>query len=169
MLDGIVASASLIDWTSHKLKRRCRSSLAGELQACADGLDRIIFAVTLWSWLISPSRCDQQSLNNWVGAAVVDHKGLYDLMPGITTTLEEKRSQLEADTVRDTIEQWNLNVRWVAGPYQLADSLTKFPDKANEALSDLLRSRSWILVHDPDIMAGRRLEEKQRHAAPQVE
>ena len=59
------------------------------------------------------------------GAVVMDHKGLYDIYSGKRLQLEEKRSQVEAQSNLESISTFGMRPRWVAGIYQLADALTE--------------------------------------------
>ena len=43
LIDGKEASISMIEWTSWKFKRVCRSSLSAECQVMAEALDNLIF------------------------------------------------------------------------------------------------------------------------------
>lgn len=107
----------LIDWASLRQRRVCYSSYGAEILACTEADDRG-YNLKMGMMSLFPGQVFTHELN-------VDSKGLYDTV----TTLHEGRDYRLRQTVqriRDSFEAKELNLmRWVQGPVNIADALTK--------------------------------------------
>ena len=168
MLDGKTVTANPVDWASRKLHRVARSSLSAELQSNTNGLDSLAFALLMYADITTCCKSGQRSAcgpaaeieaKRHAGAVVMDHTGLYDIYSGKRLQLEEKRSQVEAQSNLESISTFGVRPRWVAGIYQLADAPTK-RDRQNGILREYLRRSAWSLSYDPNFVAGAKLKAK---------
>lgn len=108
-------------WSSKKIRRVVRSSLAGETLALSDGIDMSIFIATLFTEL-EEGQADAQKLPV---TCRIDCRSLYEALKSTKET-SEKRLRLEISGVKQQIERgFVTNVEWVKAENQLADSLTK--------------------------------------------
>lgn len=117
----------LIDWASLKQRRVCYSSYGAEILACTEADDRG-YNLKLGLSSLFPDRRFTHELN-------VDSKGLFDTV----TTLHEGRDYRLRQTVqriRDSFEAQEVNViRWIQGPVNIADALTKRSTHSQKLLS----------------------------------
>lgn len=122
----------VIDWGSMRQKRVCYSSYGAEILACTEGDDR--------GYNIKMSLASLFPKNEFTHELNVDSKGLYDTV----TTLHEGRDYRLRQTVqriRDSFESQELNVlRWVQGPVNVADGLTKRNTNTQRLLMRILNS-----------------------------
>lgn len=131
----------IIDWSSMRQKRVCYSSYGAEILACTEGDDRG-YNIKMGLASLFPEQTFTHELN-------VDSKGLFDTV----TTLHEGRDYRLRQTVqriRDSFESQELNVlRWVQGPVNVADGLTKRNPNSQRLLMRLLNSGVLQLpIHD---------------------
>ncbi|CAE7256731.1 unnamed protein product, partial [Symbiodinium sp. KB8] len=130
LLQGDLVDISPIFWQSAKAHRTCRSSAAAETLSAVDAEDELYAirlqvsefrgdVVSLWS-------CDE-SVKTVDGVLITDSKNLYDRLNRTVMTFrgEEKRSDIESMCLKESMNCTSLNIRWVNGDSQLADSLTK--------------------------------------------
>ena len=112
MLDGKTVVTNPMDWSSRKLHRVARSSLSAGLQSNTNGLDSLAFALLMFTDMSTTCKAGERSLTGiaadveskrHAGAVVMDHKGLYDIYSGKRLQLEEKRSQVEAQSNLESI------------------------------------------------------------------
>ena len=108
-------------WSSKKIRRVVRSSLAGETLALSDGIDMSIFIATLFTE-IEKGQADAEKLPV---TCRIDCRSLFDALKSTKET-SEKRLRLEISSVKQQIERGFItNIEWVKAESQLADSLTK--------------------------------------------
>ena len=108
-------------WSSKKLKRVVRSSLAGETLAMADAMDNGIFLASLFSE-ISSGEVQPEILRI---SLITDNQSLLD---NLTTNkaVTEKRLRVEIAAIKEAKERKEVkDVIWVSTENQLADVLTK--------------------------------------------
>ena len=106
---------NLIDFTSRRIKRVCRSTFAAELLGCNAAVDLGIyyqeifkaFGIEVVMSIISDSRSVKENLNS------------------IVSRCEEKRLRIELAYLREVMSDKSIKVRWVCSSEQLADILTK--------------------------------------------
>ena len=104
-----------IAWSSHKVRRVVRSTLAAETTSCADGFDLAFYINTMAGTLCLDS----------VIHLFVDSKSLYDLL-STTHDPSELRLKIDLAALREAFEEAHiLRLSWVPSKLQLADALTK--------------------------------------------
>ena len=88
---------------------------------------------------------------------ITDSRNLYDKLQQTMLTIKgaEKRTDLEAMCLRDAIDTSNLDIRWVSGDAQLANSLTKGSEPQQYDLF-LRMQHQWRIVYDPGMTSGRK-------------
>ena len=144
------ARMNLIEWQSTSCKRVVRSSMA--IEACAASLAfehgeyiRALFCEVMCSdfevkrW--------GHFVRLWELILVLDAKTAFDTLQ--TESLpQDRRTALDLLAIKESLlnEANRALCRWVPGPQQLADSLTK--DKGNRLLPDFLESNEWCLRED---------------------
>ena len=110
---------SPICWSSKRIRRVVRSTLAAEAIACADGLDMSLFLSVLLAEL---------SGTDMVVPAVIgrtDCKSLFDALNS-TKDVTEKRLRLEINGIKEQMGNGGqVCVQWVQSSEQLANCLTK--------------------------------------------
>ena len=106
----------IIDWKANKIKRVVRSTLASEALAFQDGLEALVMYKKLILEIF-----DSISLPL---IAKVDNKSLVVSLHS-THAVEEKLLRLNMASIKQLMEEHEINVSWIAGEFQLADCLTK--------------------------------------------
>ena len=130
--------ASLLDWRSHRIKRKCRSTLAAETMSLDAGFDAGLFARELLAEILiqdyQPTQCGDLPVHVLPVHPVTDCRSLYDLVTkdGPLNATQEKRLTLDIGAIRESAEELdreseNLKsiFRWADTHSQLADHLTK--------------------------------------------
>jgi len=144
-----------ISWSSTKIKRVVRSTLAAETLSLADGCESVFVIGCLLTELIY-GKSDQQ--NRIPIKSFVDNKSLVQNVHSTTMVLE-KRLRIEMGVIYEMIHDNKMSIKWIEASKQLADSLTKrgaSSSKLNQVLvSGRLRPpwedvvnviRNWYLI-----------------------
>lgn len=109
-----------ISWTSKKIRRVVRSTLAGETLAMADAADEGIFLATIYRELKFG-----KSNNTVPVVCITDSKSLDEAIRS-NKFVTEKRLRIEVSSIKEMLQQGQLTkVVWVDTKRQLADCLTK--------------------------------------------
>ena len=107
--------SSPISWSSNRIKRVVRSTLAAETLASADGADAALFL----------ARMIQQFLSSEVKVeCYTDSRSLFE-SAGSTKIVSDRRLRVEISTIREMIQKEEINLQWIDGKYQLSNVLTK--------------------------------------------
>ena len=118
-------------WSSRKIKRVVKSTLAAETIAAVNGYDDAVYT----QYLLKEFYQRKVSLNLYL-----DSKSLFDLLSSthlVETT--EKRLKIDISIIRQAYENGELSsVTWIPRQIQLADSLTKDNREAAELLQKTL-------------------------------
>ena len=110
-----------ICWSSKKVHRVVRSTLAGETLAMAEGIDEAIFIATLFMEITTGNA----TTDGLPIVCMTDCKSLHDALQS-TKHVTEKRLRLEISGIKDLIEKRIVKeVKWSDTRRQLADCLTK--------------------------------------------
>ena len=121
LLVGEDGKFSPISWSSKKIRRVVRSTLAGETLACADAVDEGMFLSSLYAELTTGT-ADPKLLPL---VCVTDCKSLADAVKS-TKSVTEKRLRLDISAIKELIESQQVKeLRWSDTGQQLADCLTK--------------------------------------------
>ena len=110
-----------ISWSSTKIKRVVRSTLAAETLSLADGSEGVFVIGCLLTELIY-GKSDQQ--NRIPIKSFVDNKSLVQNVHS-TTMVSEKRLRIEMGVIYEMIHDNKMSIKWIEASKQLADSLTK--------------------------------------------
>ena len=108
----------VLGWSSGKIKRVVKSTLAAEMLSMCEGLDHAIYLKHVVKELIPKTKEIQI-------VAVVDSKSVVDAVFS-TKSVDEKRLRIDVGSVKEMIANGDIqDVRWVPGCDMVADVLTK--------------------------------------------
>ena len=124
-----------LDWSSTKVKRVVRSTLAAETLALADGFSTAVFLRQIISDIF-PSTKGKPIY------AITDNKSLYDAI-NTTRQITDKSLLIDMSYIRQRMEENEINLQWQPGKHQLSDVLTKKGANSESLLSTL---KSGILL-----------------------
>ena len=116
-INDITGKSCPIAWSSGKIKRVVRSTLAAETLALADGFSTASYTQTLLSEIFP-------SINKTPIQARSDNKSLYDNVK-TSHRVSDKGLVVDINYIREHIERGKLNLVWEEGSKQLSDVLTK--------------------------------------------
>ena len=162
MLEGHQGPVSIMSWSTHKLRRVCRSSLAAEAQAFSECEAELMMVRFLWQELLGR---EATLASPWAtsrltpGVLVVDAKALFDLLqqediPNMSA--KEKHTALEVLGLSQHLVDQSTILRWCNSDQQLADGMTKV--SAQDKITKFLSSgQRWNLVYDSTFTAAKRL------------
>ena len=166
MVQGLQGHVSLVSWSTHKLKRVCRSSLAAEAQALAECEAELFLVRALWQELLgedldlsNPSTTAKKT----AGILVIDAKALFDMLkqedvPNLSA--KEKHTALEVMGLNQQLQEQNTVLRWVNSHQQLADGMTKL--SAADGIASFLKGKQrWNLVFDETFTAAKKVKKKE--------
>ena len=180
--------ANMIEWSSKKIHRVVKSTLAAEAAAMSFGFDRTYFAREVFTEImfgrdrkwrdvapIIPLALQltaesglTQDLSFPVGMAT-DCKSLYDVCIRPTSMPTEKRVTLDLLDVRHHLDQHPMmyQVRWIPTTAMLVDALTKhLADQT--VLENFMKNNTYSLREDPrleEIRTKARADSKERAKA----
>ena len=130
MLDRERARCWLVDWSSKKLKRAVRSSVAAETLSGQNGLDALeLFQALMLETLdgVTPRQFREMTPSR-PGALVIDSKGFYDAITRSCCSQAisvERRLQIDYAIAKETMKKQNILPFWVNNLRMAADCLTK--------------------------------------------
>ena len=120
-----------ITWSSVKIKRIARSTLAAECMALQDSTDAAILISSLLSEMLYEGKKQIKII------AKTDSKGLHSALYS-TKAVQDKRLRVDIASLREMLERRELDqVCWIQSSDQLADCLTK-KTASSEALLNTL-------------------------------
>ena len=139
------ARMNLVEWQSTACKRVVRSSMAIEACAASLAFEHGEYVRALFGEIM----CPDFEVNRWGHfirlwelILVLDAKTAFDTLQ--TESLpQDRRTALDLLAIKESLlDQSNRALcRWVPGPQQISDSLTK--EKGNKILSDFLSTNEW--------------------------
>ena len=160
--DGALCPVNLLSWRSYKIDRASRSPACAETHAVVDGEDELFHVRYLWTEMhFAPSVLEpltkEQIVYRSPGILITDSRNFFDKLWKDTPIIKgaERRADIEALTVKDSMPDTGLMLRWVHSDAQLANSHTKPSEKHQVHLFQKLHSH-WRIIHDPDMMSARR-------------
>ena len=148
------AKASVVDWTSSRVHRVVKSTLAAEAAALAAAQDRNEFLRVCVAYFFGRMDARRTTATPWQNALqmvpghlVVDAKSLNDLLEKQGSMPKEKRVGLDLMAVREGLERDEDHLHWICTRWMLADVLTK-AKRQDLALEHLLKTGKYGLkVH----------------------
>ena len=160
LLEGDLVCISPIFWQSAKIQRTCRSSGAAETHAGVDAEDEL-YAIRLQAFEFCGGHVNLWSCDDAVkmidGVLISDSKNLYDRLSQTVLTFRgaEKRTDIESLCLKESMQATKLQIRWVNGDSQLANSLTK-ENELHQLFEYHRRQGQWRIVYDPSLLSGRK-------------
>ena len=153
-----LAKAKVVDWTSSRVHRVVKSTLAAEAAALAAAQDRNEFyrvAVAYFFGLLDARRPTpwQRALDLVPGHMVVDAKSLNDLLEKTGSMPKEKRVHLDLLAVREGLERDEDHLHWMENKWMLADILTK-QKRDDDALNFFMKHGKYAMKLSAFEMAG---------------
>ena len=141
----------IASWSSTKIKRVVRSTLAAEAAALAGGYDMAIYMRVLIARLLGKSApCWADEARQIPQTTWIDCKSLDEMLHKSGGTASEKRVALDVHDVQQFMEDECEDerasdcLRWISTTYMLADPLTKpIPSSHWTAFSDFLATGVW--------------------------
>ncbi|CAK0870312.1 unnamed protein product [Prorocentrum cordatum] len=160
ILKGDETDVSVISWKSGKIDRGCRSSAACETRSAVDAEDELFGIKLQWLEILGNNidwRSPEGVLRRLPGAVVVDSKGLHDELQTTVYTFrgKEKRTDVEATTLKEGTQAANNSMLWVLGDAQLADSLTKGHEPGQLRMY-FISGHRWKLFYDEKYQSARK-------------
>ena len=156
----------IVDWSSKKLRRIVRSSVAAETLSAQNGLDAIEWFQALIAELIddiSPKHFRQQ-IPARKACLVVDSKGFFDAVNkscSSPTISLERRLQIDYAIAKESMKLRNILVFWTSNIFMCADPLTKLKGDTGPLFALLEKGKYQIKVG-----VQSRKKEKAKQAAP---
>ena len=159
---GVAGPMVPISWSSHKLTRICRSSLAAEIQGMSSCQDELDYCRLLWhEVMVGPINLENpaEAIAAVDGGLVSDCRSFYDAVNKKESSglgLKDKRAAIEGLSIRQHCVLTKTPVYWCNSDAQLADGLTK--PAAAYKLEEFFdkRGQSWRLTFDAKIMSAKK-------------
>lgn len=126
------APLAILAWSSHKIRRVCRSTLSAEARGLCIGLEgadylKVVLAETRSSSFALERY--REALMQVEGVAIIDARSVYDYVTRDSGKLPgDKRLGIDLRLLQHYLQGSSYVLRWVAGAQQLADCLTKEAD-----------------------------------------
>ena len=120
---------AILAWSSHKIRRVCRSTLSAEAQGLCIGVEgadyiKVLLAECRNREFSLPNY--RQALKDVKGVAIIDARSVYDYVQRDSGKLpSDKRLGIDLRLLQYYLQTSDYTLRWVAGQQQLADCLTK--------------------------------------------
>lgn len=160
--EGKLTAVTLLSWRSYKIDRVSRSPACAETHAVVDGEDELFHVRYLWSELHHPPlQLREMNSDDIVrlspGIHLTDSKNFYDKLNKDTPVIKgaERRADIEALTVKDSMQDTGLMLRWVHSDAQLANSMTK-PSEKQQIQMFKQMGQKWRIIYDPNMVSARR-------------
>lgn len=164
MIEGKGMKISIIDWSSKKLARVCRSSLSAEAQSATAAVDSLEWVKVFWAlmlWHNMDFANDTVLTCTGESTVLTDAKALYDSVNSLTQSkVTEKRTAIEVVIIQQRLAAMQSRMRWVNSGQQLADGLTK--EQAREQFAYLLQRGVHRLVFDDKFVADKKVKKEDK-------
>ena len=161
-MEGSREMLSPIAWSSVKSPRVCRSSLAAEIQAIAEGQDEQDFCRLVWQE-IETGRVDLgdyvSEIRKVPAALVCDCKSFFDAVNARESAglgMRDKRSAIETLAIRNSCRETETPVLWVHSDAQIADGLTKGKVSFRLEVFFSAHAQIWRVIFDTVTLSARR-------------
>ena len=159
----------MIEWKSSKIDRKVASTLAAEANGASLAYDRSMYVRALCAEIEQGlySNLTLGSDNTWKTACAkvpfclgTDCKSLYDTAIKPASTTKDKRVALDLLDVREGVETYGDQIRWVPTDHMLVDCLTKamHPSLLNRYMTDYMYS----FKYDQELQNTKRAAAKER-------
>ena len=121
-----------VSWSSNKVKRVVRSTLAAETLAFTEAADTAFFIRKLLMEILATTESQIQTI------CLTDSQSLYETI-GTSHQIADKRLRVEVSAIREMVEKQEIIAQWVNKNDQLSDVLTKKGASPNLLMSTLQR------------------------------
>ena len=106
-----------LSWSSRKVRRVVKSTIAAETLALVDGLDMAIYIGSVLSEILGAQRIPI--------CCYIDNKSLFENIYS-TKLVDEKHLRIDIASIKQMIDRGEVaHVKWINAEFQIADSLTK--------------------------------------------
>jgi hypothetical protein len=158
------APVTLLEWTTSKCKRVVRSSSACEAAGASLGFEHGEYVRALFSEMVDGTfavRRWQLAAGKFKLILVLDAKTAYDSIRN-DNLANDRRAALDLMALKESLADPASHAfcRWVPGPQQLADALTKFA--GNSILYQVMTTGTWSLVEDETLVAVRQRQRENQ-------
>ena len=155
----------LLDWSSSKIARKVRSTLAAESASASRAYDRATFLRYMMTEIEQgrQSRKWQDVVRQVPMALATDCKSLYDLCKNDGKLPDERRVALDLLDVREGIQEMHDQFRWIPTDHMLADALTK--RMPPDLMLKFLKDNVYCLKYDDEITNTKRYSARARKEA----
>ena len=157
----------VLDWSSKKLVRTCRSSLAADAQSATNGVDTLEWVKVYVSLAMDPTQPPEDDATMAkLGSSpfITDARALYDAARPATARLgiAEKRTAIEVNIINQRMHAAKACWGWTNTNQQLADGLTNVSQR--QMLADVLSRGSHSLQFDPNFRQGKKVKQDVKKA-----
>ena len=154
-------------WRSYRLTRAVSSTLAAESQAMATASGTVEWMCLLLHELIHGPfdvRDARKVLQQHQPILVTDCKSLFDHLhsPSSPTAVEDRRTSIDITIIKESVRTLNAAVRWVPTDRMIADSLTKDAGDPIDLLRACIRSSSYQISPEADVLENQAAEKQRR-------
>ena len=158
------ATTHLLDWGSSKIHRKVKSTLAAEAASCSRAYDRAMYARAMIYEVEHGSSADpwEETCKKVPFCMGTDCRSLYDLCAKEGSMPDERRVALDIMDVREGMEEFGDNMRWVPTDHMLVDCMTK--NMPPYAMLRYLQTGVYSFKYDDQIKDTKREESKRRAA-----
>ena len=172
------ARTHLLDWGSGKIHRKMRSTLACEAASAAKAFDKGAYSRVMLHEIENGWRHKYERVNaddchmrqDWSQmckkipfALGTDCKSLYDVCTKQGSMPEERRVALDLLDVRESIEEYGDQMRWIPTDHMLVDCMTK--TMPADAMLEYMKTTEYAFKYDDVIKYTKRAVAKQRKEA----
>ena len=112
-------SSCPVSWTSNKVKRVVKSTLAAETLAFSEGADNAYFIRNLLQEIILMPTVSAIPIH-----CLTDSQSLFETV-GTSNQISDRRLRVEISAIREMIDNDEISIEWVSKDQQLSDVLTK--------------------------------------------
>ena len=126
-----------ISWSSNKVKRVVRSTLAAETLSFSDGAESGIHLSNMLKEFAPQLRTLEIE-------CITDSRSLFE-SAGTTTSVSDKRLRVEINCIREMIKNNEIVIKWIKGEGQLSNVLTK-AGASPFSLMDVIQSGKFLDV-----------------------
>ena len=154
LIQGAERNISPIYWRSARIDRVCRSPACAETMACINAEDDMLYLRVLWYELcggILDARVPNEAASQIPAMLVTDARNLYDKLQRPTVCIKgaEKRSDIEAISLREHLDATSTPLAWVHGGAMIANGLTK-PGEKHQVLMYVTLGFRFRITYDEE-------------------
>ena len=115
-------SSTPISWSSNRVKRIVRSTLAAETLAFTEGADSAFYVASLLEEMLFRNNNSQENRINI--DCFTDSRSLFEIT-GTSNLTSDRRLRVEISAIREMIDNNEITSNWISKQFQLSDCLTK--------------------------------------------